>query len=135
MMLEVVNYIYSDLQKQGIGVVKIVGGDNERMDKINSFKYSDNIDVLIATSQTLSTGVTLTEADQMFFFGTPWRSADYQQAHPIRGAGSHKRQCRWVAHPPRLRGEGRWILLPRLWNHHVDCIALHHQSNLELWSV
>ena len=49
------------------------------MDLIQSFKNDDEIEVLIATSQTLSTGVTLTEANQMFFFGTPWRSADYNQ--------------------------------------------------------
>ena len=49
------------------------------MKLIQEFKNNDDIDVLIATSQTLSTGVTLTEANQMFFFGTPWRSADYNQ--------------------------------------------------------
>ena len=49
------------------------------MDKIQAFKNDDDIEVLIATSQTLSTGVTLIEANQMFFFGTPWRSADYDQ--------------------------------------------------------
>ena len=78
-LLEVVDYISKDLTKQGIGNVKIVGGADNRMDKIQVFKNDDDIEVLIATSQTLSTGVTLIEANQMFFFGTPWRSADYDQ--------------------------------------------------------
>ena len=46
---------------------------------IDQFKYDDTVDVLVATPQTLGTGVTLTEANQMFFFGTPWRSADFDQ--------------------------------------------------------
>ena len=78
-LLEVVDYISKDLTKQGIGNVKIVGGADNRMNKIQAFKNDDDIEVLIATSQTLSTGVTLIEANQMFFFGTPWRSADYDQ--------------------------------------------------------
>lgn len=78
-ILEVVDYISNDLSNDGIGNVKIVGGVSNRMDLIQSFKNDDEIDVLIATSQTLSTGVTLTEANQMLFFGTPWRSADYNQ--------------------------------------------------------
>lgn len=78
-LLEVVDYISKDLEKQGVKNVKIVGGSDNRMDKIQAFKNNDDIDVLVATSQTLSTGVTLIEANQMFFFGTPWRSADYNQ--------------------------------------------------------
>lgn len=78
-LLEVVDYISKDLEKQGVKNVKIVGGSGDRMDKIQAFKNDDDIQVLIATSQTLSTGVTLTKANQMFFFGTPWRSADYNQ--------------------------------------------------------
>ena len=78
-LLDVVNYISDDLTKQGIGNVKIVGSTNDRMSYIQSFKNDDDIEVLIATSQTLSTGVTLIEANQMIFFGTPWRSADYNQ--------------------------------------------------------
>ena len=78
-ILEVVDYISKDLTDAGVGNVKIVGGVGNRMDLIQSFKNDDDIEVLIATSQTLSTGVTLTEANQMFFFGTPWRRADYNQ--------------------------------------------------------
>jgi len=35
---------------------------------------------LIATIQTLATGVTLTEANTMFFLNKPWRHSDYSQA-------------------------------------------------------
>ena len=78
-LLEVVDYISKDLTANGVRNVKIVGGSGDRMKLIQEFKNNDDIEVLIATSQTLSTGVTLTEANQMFFFGTPWRSADYNQ--------------------------------------------------------
>lgn len=78
-LLEIVNYISKDLEAHGIKNVKIVGGSGDRMQLIQKFKNDEDIEVLIATSQTLSTGVTLTEANQMFFFGTPWRSADYNQ--------------------------------------------------------
>ena len=79
-MLGVIDSIEESLKEEGIGVLKIVGGTKRRMEVIQQFKNDDTIDVLIATSQTLSTGVTLTEASQMLFFGTPWRSADYNQA-------------------------------------------------------
>jgi SNF2 family DNA or RNA helicase len=79
-MLSVVNHIHEDLNRNGVGTVKVIGGMKDRMEEIIKFKEDDSIDVLIATSQTLSTGITLTEADQMFFFGTPWRSADFDQA-------------------------------------------------------
>lgn len=78
-LLEVVDYISKDLEKQGVKNVKIVGGSGDRMKLIQQFKNDEETEVLIATSQTLSTGVTLIEANQMFFFGTPWRSADYNQ--------------------------------------------------------
>lgn len=79
-LLPVINHISEDLTKSGYKNVKIVGGVGNRMELIKEFKDSDDINVLLATSQSLSTGVTLTEANQMLFFGTPWRSADYDQA-------------------------------------------------------
>ena len=78
--LKVADYLYEMLSKNSIGCVKITGETKDRMDEIMKFKNSDNIDVLIATTQTLSTGVTLTEANQMLFFGTPYRYADFEQA-------------------------------------------------------
>lgn len=77
--LGVIHHISEALTERGIGNVKIVGETKNRMDVIDQFKYDDNIMVILATSQTLGTGVTLIEANQMFFFGPPWRSADYNQ--------------------------------------------------------
>lgn len=71
------------LGKNGINNVLITGGNKDsktRFDLITEFKESDTIDVLIATIQTLSTGVTLTEANQMIFLGVPYRDADFNQA-------------------------------------------------------
>lgn len=79
--LPVVKKIHADLQAAGVGAVLVTGDvKTERTAVIDSFKNDDDIQVMVATSQTLSVGVTLVEASQMFFFGTPWRSADYNQA-------------------------------------------------------
>lgn len=78
--LDVIKHISKDLSDNGIGNVKITGETKDRMDQIQKFKNEDVINVLCATSQTLSTGVTLTEANLMLFFGTPYRSADFDQA-------------------------------------------------------
>lgn len=78
--LGVADYLYKILSDKNIKSVKITGSTKDRMDEIIKYKNSDTIDVLIATTQTLSTGVTLTEANQMLFFGTPYRYADFEQA-------------------------------------------------------
>lgn len=74
------DFIYNNLKEKGIPALKISGETSKRGDVINTFKIDDSIRVLVATIQTIGTGVTLTEANQRFFFGTPWRDADYQQA-------------------------------------------------------
>lgn len=76
---DVVNYIIKDLNENGIGAVCITGDVKNRMEILREFKENDNVMVLVATSQTIGTGVTLTEASQMFFFGQPWRDADFEQ--------------------------------------------------------
>lgn len=78
--LDVAHFICDDLNKNKVGCVKVVGETKNRMDVLVDFKTNDDIDVLVATTQTLSTGVTLTEATLMLFFGTPYRSADFNQA-------------------------------------------------------
>lgn len=79
--LPVVKHICDTLNANGIPAVKIVGGVNptDRSNIINKFKYDESIRVIVATSQSMSTGVTLTCASLMFFFGPPYRSADYEQ--------------------------------------------------------
>ena len=77
---EVAKHISKQLNDKGIINVLITGDtSNDRTGEIQKFKHDDNIMVIVATSQTLSTGVTLTEANQMFIFGAPWRDADYKQ--------------------------------------------------------
>ena len=79
-LVPTIEFIANDLEKRGIKVVKITGSNTGRMNSITEFQNDDSVRVLCATTQTLSTGVTLTEANQMFFFGTPYRSADFDQA-------------------------------------------------------
>lgn len=79
-MVDVVKTIHNGLKPQ-VGSEMVIGGNSqERFNIINRFKYNDEINVLCATSQTLSTGVTLTEANQVLFFGVPWRNSDLEQA-------------------------------------------------------
>lgn len=75
----VANHIYDMLNDHGIGAVIITGDVKNRLEILKEFKENDSVLVLVATSQTLGTGVTLTEANQMFFFGPPWRDADFAQ--------------------------------------------------------
>ena len=75
----VANYIYKDLNDNGIGTVMITGDVANRLEILKEFKENNSIQVLVATSQTLGTGVTLVEASQMFFFGPPWRQSDFDQ--------------------------------------------------------
>lgn len=76
---QVVDHIYDSLSAEGIGSVLIHGGIKDRLDVINIFKETDAIQVMVATPKTLGVGITLTEASQVFFFGPPWRQADYDQ--------------------------------------------------------
>ena len=79
-IVEVVDHIYDDLNKNDIKAVKITGSVKNRMDIINQFREDDTVDVLVATSQTMGTGVTLVEANQMMVFCPPYRKADFDQA-------------------------------------------------------
>lgn len=78
-LLPVVNHICDTLNADGISTVKVIGGTSDRMEIINQFRNDLNIKCIVATSQSMGTGVTLIEASQMFFFGPPWRSTDYDQ--------------------------------------------------------
>ena len=79
-IVEVVDHIYDDLNKNDIKAVKITGSVKNRMDIINQFREDDTVDVLVATSQTMGTGVTLVEANQMMVFCPPYRKVDFDQA-------------------------------------------------------
>ena len=73
-------YVYNDLKSRGISCVKVTGSDAGRQKLIDKFREDPNVEVLVATTQTLSLGVTLTEANQIIFLGTPYRSSDFEQA-------------------------------------------------------
>ena len=73
----VANFVYKSLNDFDIGAVMITGDVKNRMEILKEFKENDSVRVLVATSQTIGTGVTLIEANQMFFFGPPWRDADF----------------------------------------------------------
>lgn len=79
-LLGVAKFISDDLNSNDIDNVLIVGETKDRTTQIERFKQDDNIDVLVATMQTLSTGYTLTVANQVLFFSTGFRSADFEQA-------------------------------------------------------
>ena len=80
MFLPVVNEIDRAINQSGrFKSVKITGSVKDRKAVIDRFKQDPSVKVLVATSQTLGTGVTLTEASQMFFFGPPWRETDFEQ--------------------------------------------------------
>ena len=76
---DVVKHLYYDLNDTDIGTVMITGDVKNRLEILREFKENDSIRVLVATSQTIGTGVTLIEANQMYFFGPPWRAADFDQ--------------------------------------------------------
>ena len=77
----VIYHIQDRLTSNGIKCVSVTGKVNttQRAENLKNFKHDDEVRVILATSQSMGTGVTLTEASQMFFFGPPWRSADYDQ--------------------------------------------------------
>lgn len=79
-MVSVVETIAKDLNDFGIGTVMITGKVSDRLDLLTKFKEDPNTLVLVATSTTMGTGMTFTEASQVFFFGTPWRGTDFEQA-------------------------------------------------------
>lgn len=78
-IVEVAKHIHESLGEAGLSSVLVTGNVKDKLTPILRFKEDSNVDVLVASSQTLGTGVTLTEANLMFFFGTPWRSADFNQ--------------------------------------------------------
>ena len=78
--LPVVQRIAADLNAAGCGTVLVTGATTDRAAKLAQFRGDDSIQAVAATSQTLQAGVTLVEANQVYFFGTPWRQTDMEQA-------------------------------------------------------
>ena len=69
------------LTKKGYNPVLVYGKtSNNSTPLLNQFRSDDKVDCLIATMQTLATGVTLTEANTIVFLNEPWRMAIKAQA-------------------------------------------------------
>lgn len=60
----------------------LIHGDNsdEAKATVSKFMKEPDTNPLIATTQTMSTGVTLTSANTMVFLNKPWRHSDLEQA-------------------------------------------------------
>lgn len=79
--VDVVYHIADRLKVRGVDNVCITGSvKKNRMALINKFRYTDGVDVMVATHNVAGTGLTLVEASQVFFFGVPFRSAEFDQA-------------------------------------------------------
>lgn len=76
--LEAMKYIKNNCHMEPI----LVNGSTSKniVDISHKFKTETPINPLIATIQTLSTGVTLTEANTIIFLNKPWRYVDVVQA-------------------------------------------------------
>jgi hypothetical protein len=94
---EVARRMAADLDRE-VGCELVVGGTADRQDRINRFREDDSVGAIAATSQTMQVGVTLVEANILFFFGTPWRSTDMEQASDrIHRIGQTDPCTIWVA--------------------------------------
>lgn len=68
-------------RKCGLNPLLVFGETTGNIKQIlNNFKLDPRANPLIATIQTLSTGVTLTEANTIIFLNKPWRFTDISQA-------------------------------------------------------
>lgn len=71
-------YVKDKCSKNPIVVYGATSGNIKNL--LMSFKHNPDANPLIATIQTLSTGVTLVEANTVIFLNKPWRHTDIIQA-------------------------------------------------------
>lgn len=78
--VDVAKYAYNYTKKKYDPI--IVFGETSGQVKaiLDGFKTNENLNPLVATIQTLSTGVTLVEANTVIFLNQPWRHVDKSQA-------------------------------------------------------
>lgn len=76
--VEVTNEYLSKKKYQPIMVYGKTSGDVKSL--LNRFTNDKKINPLIATIQSLATGVTLTVANTVIFLNSPWRDSDFRQA-------------------------------------------------------
>lgn len=94
---EPVNYITADLILRGRKVAKIMGGDSmaSRDEIVRKFQAGE-IDVLVATIGSASTGLTLTRSNLIVFNDVPWVAASLDQARKRIMRISQERSCRCI---------------------------------------
>lgn len=78
--LKVVDFVNNWLNQNRIGCISITGETADVGEEIQKFKTYDDVDVLVATLQKLSTAVNLVVANTVLFLDLPYRSADFVQA-------------------------------------------------------
>ncbi|MCQ2209262.1 MAG: DEAD/DEAH box helicase [Paludibacteraceae bacterium] len=79
--VDVVDTIKTRLDSLSISSLCIYGKTSDQSENIlEEFRNNSDIKVLVATIQTLATGVTLTEANTIVFCNDPWRDSDKEQA-------------------------------------------------------
>ena len=79
--VDTVKMVHDRCTELGIKDVQIYGETSKNVnDILDKFRKDPDTRVLVATIQTLATGVTLTEANTVVFCNLPYRSADREQA-------------------------------------------------------
>jgi len=67
---------------EGFKPIEVYGKTNANVKQLlDKFKTDNKYNPLIATIQSLSTGVTIIEANTVVFLNKPWRITDYEQAY------------------------------------------------------
>ena len=79
--VDTVESIYNDVKGMGYNPVACYGKTSDEIpNNVKMFQNNKDVNPLVASIQTLSTGVTLTAANTMIFSNRPWRSVDFSQA-------------------------------------------------------
>ena len=68
------------LKSKGYNPTDVYGKTKDPERSIKNFRENPDVNPLVASIQTLATGVTLTEANTIIFLNKPWRYIEYQQA-------------------------------------------------------
>ena len=87
--VSVVDYLQKRCEELGYSPICIYGKtSNKAPELLEAFRDKDEHRVLIATMQTLATGVTVTEANTVVFCNNPWRDSDkVQMSHRVHRIG------------------------------------------------
>ncbi len=75
-----VSLVTTALTSSGIGSIGIVGGTDNMLEQVNSWRNDPRIKALVITVQTGGLGLTLNEANTMIFYSNTYSSTDRLQA-------------------------------------------------------